>query len=125
MAKYNNFIMRTTIAILKAAADETRARILLALSLKELCVCQITAVLDLAPSTVSKHLSILYGAELVNMRKCGKWVYYSLAGNDAPKSVRELLKWVIAYSVDSEEARRDLKKLRKVTSVPPEDLCKD
>ncbi|OGP75821.1 MAG: hypothetical protein A2W09_09345 [Deltaproteobacteria bacterium RBG_16_50_11] len=117
--------MRTTIAILKAAADETRARILLALSLKELCVCQITAVLDLAPSTVSKHLSILYGAELVNMRKCGKWVYYSLAGNDAPKNVRELLKWVIASSVDSEEARRDLKKLRKVTSVPPEDLCKD
>lgn len=117
--------MRTTIAILKAAADEARARILLALSLKELCVCQITAVLDLAPSTVSKHLSILYGAELVNMRKCGKWVYYSLAGNDAPKSVREILKWVIASSIDSEEASRDLKKLRKVTSVPPEDLCKD
>lgn len=59
------------------------------------------------------------------MRKCGKWVYYSLAGKDAPKSVRELLKWVIASSMDSEEARRDLKKLRKVTSVLPEDLCKD
>jgi DNA-binding transcriptional ArsR family regulator len=96
---------------------------LLALSFKELCVCQITAVLDLAPSTVSKHLSILYGAELVNMRKSGKWVYYSLAGNDAPKSVRELIKWVIAFFMDSEEMRRDLKKLKKVTSVSPEDLC--
>ena len=117
--------MRSTIAVLKAAADETRARILLALSFKELCVCQITAVLDLAPSTVSKHLSILYGAELVNMRKCGKWVYYSLAGRDASKSIRELVKWVIASSMDSEEARRDMRKLRKVTSVQPEDLCKD
>lgn len=116
--------MRETMAILKAAADETRARILLALSLKELCVCQITAVLDLAPSTVSKHLSILYGVGLVNMRKRGKWVYYSLAGNDAPKSVRGLIKWVIESSLGSEGARRDLKKLREVTSVPPEDLCK-
>lgn len=117
--------MRTTIAILKATADETRARILLALSFKELCVCQITALLDLAPSTVSKHLSILYGADLVNMRKCGKWVYYSLPGNDAPKSVRELLKWVLASSMESDEFRRDLKKLRKITAVSPEDLCRD
>lgn len=117
--------MRTTIAVLKAAADETRARILLALSFKELCVCQITAVLDLAPSTVSKHLSILYGAELVNMRKSGKWVYYSLAGNDAPESIRELIKWVISSSMDSEEMRRDLKKLREITAVPPEELCRD
>lgn len=98
---------------------------MLALSFKELCVCQITAILELSPSTVSKHLSILYGAELVNMRKCGKWVYYSLAGSDAPKSVRELLKWFISSSMDSEEARRDLKKLRKIISVPPEELCKD
>ena len=63
--------MRSNIAILKATADETRVRILLALSFKELCVCQVTVVIDLAPSTVSKHLSTLYGAELVNMRKCG------------------------------------------------------
>lgn len=117
--------MRSTISILKAAADETRARILLALSFKELCVCQITALLDLAPSTVSKHLSILYGAELVNMRKCGKWVYYRLPDHDAPKSVRELLKWVMSSAIDSEDVRRDLKKLRKITAVPPEDLCKD
>lgn len=118
-------MMRTTIAIVKAVGDETRARILLALSYKELCVCQITALLDLAPSTVSKHLSILYGAGLVNMRKCGKWVYYSLPGKDAPKSVREMLQWVMASSLDSEEARRDLIKLREITAVPPEDLCRD
>lgn len=115
--------MRSTIAILKAVSEETRVRILLALSFRELCVCQITAVLDLAPSTVSKHLSILYGAELVNMRKCGKWVYYSLAGSDAPKSVRELLEWIISSSMGSEEVRRDLKRLKKITSVPPEELC--
>lgn len=119
------FHMRTTIAILKSVADETRVRILLALSRHELCVCQITSVLELAPSTVSKHLSILYGAELVNMRKRGKWVFYSLVGADGPKSVRQLLDWVIASATESDVARRDLKKLEKITSVPPEDLCKD
>ncbi len=125
--------MRSTISILKAVADETRVRILLALSRQELCVCQITSVLELAPSTVSKHLSILYGAGLVNMRKRGKWVFYSLAGADAPadtpayapKIVRQLPNLVIASAMDSEVARRDLKKLEKITSVPPEDLCKD
>lgn len=124
VTKYN-FSMRSTIAILKSVADETRVRILLALSRQELCVCQITSVLELAPSTVSKHLSILYGAEVVNMRKRGKWVFYSLAGADAPKSVRQLLDWVIASATDSEAARRDLKRLEKITSIPPEDLCKD
>ncbi len=120
--------MRTTIAILKAASDETRVRILLALSRHELCVCQITAVLDLAPSTVSKHLSILYGAGLVRMKKRGKWVFYSIAGAEAPadtpKTVRRLLDLVISSAIGSEAARRDMKKLGKITSVPPEDLCK-
>lgn len=116
--------MRSTIAILKAASDETRVRILLALSRHELCVCQITAVLDLAPSTVSRHLSILYGVELVRMKKRGKWVFYSIAGAEAPKNVRQLLDWVISSAIGSEAARRDLKKLGKITSVPPEELCK-
>lgn len=123
MTKYDP-PMRSAIAILKAASDETRVRILLALSKRELCVCQITAVLDLAPSTVSKHLSILYGAELVRMSKRGKWVFYSIAGADAPKRVRQLLDWVIASARGSEAARRDLKKLGKITAVPPEVLCK-
>ncbi len=115
--------MRITILILKAAADETRVRILLALSRHELCVCQITELLDLAPSTVSKHLSILYNARLVNMRKSGKWVYYSLSGKDASKSVREILKWIIASSQGSEAARRDIKRLKKIAAVSPEEIC--
>ncbi len=115
--------MKSTMSILKAVSDDKRVRILLALFSNELCVCQITAVLGLAPSTVSRHLSILHEAGLVSMRKRGKWVYYRLAGNDASKNVRELLRWVIASSVDTEEARRDLKKLKKITAISPEDLC--
>lgn len=43
----------------RALADENRIRILMALRGRQLCVCQVTAFLDLAPSTTSKHLSIL------------------------------------------------------------------
>ncbi|HBG47389.1 MAG TPA: transcriptional regulator [Deltaproteobacteria bacterium] len=115
--------MKSTMSLLKAVADDKRVRILFALCPNELCVCQITAVLGLAPSTVSRHLSILHEAGLVTMRKRGKWVYYSLSGRDAPKNVRELLKWVKASAKDSEEVRRDVKKLKKIISVPPEELC--
>jgi ArsR family transcriptional regulator len=42
----------------------------------ELCVCQLIKMLGLAPSTVSKHMSILRQARLVQARKEGKWMYY-------------------------------------------------
>ena len=61
--------MREFMTITKALADDKRVRTLLALRKDELCVCQITALLGLAVSTVSKHLSILYQAGLVESRK--------------------------------------------------------
>lgn len=70
---------------MKAAADPTRVRILKMLEGGELCVCQIIAVLELSPSTVSKHLFLLKSAGLVNDRKEKKWVHYSLdRENDDP-----------------------------------------
>ena len=64
--------------IVRALADENRVRILMALRGRELCVCQVTGLLDLAPSSTSRHLSILRQAKLITCRKKGKWVYYSL-----------------------------------------------
>ena len=57
--------MRDLMAVTKALADESRVRILLALKPGKLCVCQIVELLQLAPSTVSKHMSILKHARLV------------------------------------------------------------
>ena len=76
--------MKDCLNITKALADENRLRMLLALQDGELCVCQITELMGLAMSTVSKHLSILYQAGLVNARKEGRWMYYSLPGKGAP-----------------------------------------
>ena len=53
----------------RAIADPSRLRILKMLEPEELYVCQVTAVLGLAPATVSKHLSLLRAAGLVSQRK--------------------------------------------------------
>ena len=64
--------------IFKMLGDVTRVRILKALFLEELCVCDIAAVLEMTQSAVSHQLRLLRGARLVKYRKDGKAVYYSL-----------------------------------------------
>jgi len=66
------------IKIFKALSDKNRVRIVKMLEGKELCVCEITEILNLAPSTVSKHLSILKDANLILDTKVGKWVNFKL-----------------------------------------------
>ena len=64
--------------LLKIVSDENRLRILFLLRDGELCVCKIYDALELSQSLVSHHLAILRSYNLVNDRKEGKWVYYSL-----------------------------------------------
>ena len=93
-------LVRTT----KALADENRIRILGALRFHELCVCQLIELLGLAPSTVSKHLSILRNARLVDSRKQGRWMYYRLSGDDVPDLVTEALTWILSSLAESPKA---------------------
>ena len=86
--------VREFMAITKALADENRVRVLLALERGELCVCQIVELMALATSTVSKHMSILKAARLVDSRKEGRWIYYRLADKNAPAAVRQAIAWV-------------------------------
>lgn len=83
--------MRDLETALKAAGDPTRTRILKLLEKSPLCVCQIQAVLDLAPSTISKHLALLKAAGLVVDRRDGKWVEYALAERSDNPYARPLL----------------------------------
>ena len=72
-------LMKNLLSILAALSDESRLRAFLLLRDQELCVCQIIDVLGLSPATVSKHMSILHQAGLVDRRKEGKWHYYRWA----------------------------------------------
>ncbi len=116
--------MREFMKITKALADENRVRALLALRKGELCVCQITELFGLAMSTVSKHLSILYQAGLVESRKEGRWMYYRLPGKEAPARVRRALEWV-AGSVNGEpRVAEDGARLKKILAMDPAELCR-
>jgi len=110
--------------ITKALADENRLRMLMALQGGELCVCRITELMGLAMSTVSKHLSLLYQAGLVNARKEGRWMYYSLPGKGTPSAVREGVAWVRRSLVGNERVAEDGKRLKKVLAMDVSELCK-
>jgi DNA-binding transcriptional ArsR family regulator len=116
--------MRDFLNITKALADENRLRAVMALQDGELCVCQITEFLGLAMSTVSKHLSILYQAGLVDARKEGRWMYYSLAGKEAPNAAREGVAWVRRSLARSDRIAEDAKRLKKVLAVDVGELCR-
>ncbi len=62
----------------KVLSDPTRLRIVLALSMEELCVCDLATVVKLSISAVSHQLRLLKGRKLVVFRKQGKQVYYRL-----------------------------------------------
>ncbi len=62
----------------RVLGDPTRIRILNALSVTELCVCDLTAILEMNQSAVSHQLRILRNARLVRYRRDGRTVYYSL-----------------------------------------------
>ena len=116
--------MREFLSLTKALADENRLRVLCALHGRELCVCQITELLCLAPSTVSKHMSILHQARLVDSRKDGRWSYYRLAGDDAAKPVRVALAWAISALSGASRIREDAKALKRILKCHPEELCR-
>lgn len=108
---------------LKALGDETRIRAVLALREHELCVCQIVELLELAPSTVSKHLQILKVAGLVESLKKGRWVYYRLSDSDARGVPIAALDLILTTAKNTRSAREDNKRLKSILKCGPEELC--
>jgi DNA-binding transcriptional ArsR family regulator len=116
--------MKEVLAITKALADENRIRALMMLRHGELCVCQIIEMLGLAPSTVSKHMSILRQAHLVDGHKDGRWMYYCLPGRTASRAVKQAIKLIIDNLGDALQTRKDDDKLDRVLKTKKEILCK-
>ncbi len=65
--------------LFKALSDESRVRIVLLLSKRELCVCELEACLKLKQSNLSRHLSALNQAGLVDRFKVAQWVHYRIS----------------------------------------------
>jgi ArsR family transcriptional regulator len=114
--------MKSFVKIMKALSDPNRVKILKILQHKsDMCVCELKSLLHIAQPTVSKHLKILEEAGLVEYRKDGLWVNYSLVnGISNPYAagiMRELRKWL--------EDHPDLSDiLKKVPFVSREQICR-
>lgn len=67
------------VRIFKALADESRLEIMLLLMDGERCACQLLDALKIGQSTLSHHMRILCESGLVDVRKVGKWMHYSLS----------------------------------------------
>ena len=115
--------MREFMNITRALADEKRVRTLLALRNGELCVCQITELFGLAPSTISKHLSILFQAGLVESRKDGRWMYYKLPGKDSAPA-REAIRWVEKALAGDLRVAEDRQSLKRILKQDTAELCR-
>jgi len=99
--------------ILKALSDKNRLRIIKMLQKKSLCVCEIREILDLAVSTVSKHLSILKEAGLIVDWKEGKWINYKI--NPSPDSLSaNALLYIQLQIEDDETIKNDRSKIKTV-----------
>ena len=77
-----------------ALADDTRLKVLYALSESEMCVCDVGAVTGTSKAVASYHLRLLYRMGLADYRKAGRRVYYRLADS----AFESLLRAAIVYS---------------------------
>lgn len=83
-------------AALKALADPTRLLIIYLLSEGDLCVCEIMAALKKPQPTISHHLNILRRAGFLKAEKRGVWVHYSLASDDLPSMIKQVITKVVS-----------------------------
>jgi len=110
-----------TLNIAKALSDGNRMRVIVALmEHDELCVCQITEMLRLATATVSRHMSVLQNARLVESRKESRWVFYRLVGT-FPDLLRQ---WLRESLAEAPEIAADRRSLTTILSCEPDDLCR-
>ncbi len=116
--------MREILAVMKALADENRLRVVVALQGRELCLCQIVELLGLANSTVSRHVSILHQARLVDARKDGRWSYFRLAETTDRPEAAEAAALVIQSLKRDSRVREDARRLKQILRMDPETLCR-
>ena len=100
--------------IFKALSDLSRLRILKMLQTKPLCVCEITEILQLATSTVSKHLSILKEEGFISEKKEGKWVNYLINPIPSDQRVVSILGMLDFWIADNKLIINDKRKVAKV-----------
>ena len=111
----------TAVAVARALGHPARLRAVAALRLGELCVCQITAMLKLAPSTVSLHLRELKRCGVVSERKEGRWVFIALS---AERTARSWVTTALAAARPDPRLEADERLVAELRELPVAELCR-
>lgn len=103
-------VMRDITDLLKIISDATRLRILMLLKERELCVCQLMAVLGISQPLVSKNLSLLMRAGFLEDRREGKMIFYKIKTR-AEKKQALLINMLSELLRDDDTLKGDIKSL--------------
>jgi ArsR family transcriptional regulator len=93
-----------------ALADRTRRRILNLMRENEICVGDLTGVLDVSQPKISRHLAYLRNVGIVSSRRDGKWIYYRITEPEdayAARVLQDTLDWLASQ----ERMQKDYEKL--------------
>lgn len=96
-SQYNEMIR-----VFKAFSDENRLSILSLLRTGEKCACDLLEDLRITQPTLSHHMKILCDAGIVQGRKEGKWVYYSI-DQEGSENVKRILEQQLTVSGSNKE----------------------
>lgn len=104
--------MKAQLEQLKALADRNRLRIVAALMhTEELCACHISDMLGVSGATASRHMELLIRAGLIDSRKSGRWVHYSLS----PAFPSPLREWLAQPLSQDPAIKKDIGNVRRIT----------
>jgi DNA-binding transcriptional ArsR family regulator len=83
--------LRNAERLFGAIGEPNRIKILLLLSKREMCVCELESALGLPQPTISHHLGILEHAELLERKKNARWVFYRLRASPVTDTLKRLM----------------------------------
>lgn len=106
--------MDEVLTSIKSISEEIRIRLLLLLTDREACVCELMSVFDMAQSKLSHHLITLRDAGFLQDEKRGKWNYYQVNTKSLSPMNRELLISLSRWHIDDKTTDRDKQTLEKV-----------
>ena len=109
--------MREVVKAFKALSDETKLRVIIVLLERECCVCEVMQALDISQSKASRHLSALYDAGFLKLRKDGLWSLYSIDRESAPGYIPDLVGVVKKALKNSNAVAQDMERLQKAKRV--------
>ena len=99
-------VYNDTVKVFKAFCDENRLKILEQLRTGEKCACKLLDELHITQPTLSHHMKLLCDSDIVQGRKDGKWVHYSINQEGAKRAQKILEQLVTLDNVNEYQFER-------------------